>query len=192
MNVLPGVFSYLHEPVYSKRRMYHNHRKMGTTYWESEGELYFPLVYYRFTDKATPSPSGIIEVSSHLWFLRVYKYSLILVWIVLFLRLTTYFESNLYIGGESFGLRAKAHNFTIEQMTEAAEYCHDRGVRLYVTANIFAHNDDLEGIRAYFEQLKPVGIDALIISDPAVFMLAKEILPAATHPIFRIQHFTIL
>ncbi len=83
----------------------------------------------------------------------------------------------VYIGGESFGLRAKAHNFTIEQMTEAAEYCHDRGVRLYVTANIFAHNDDLEGIRAYFEQLKPVGIDALIISDPAVFMLAKEILP---------------
>lgn len=83
----------------------------------------------------------------------------------------------VYIGGESFGLRAKAHNFTIQEMEEAAVYCHERGVRLYVTANIFAHNDDLAGIRAYFERLKTVGIDALIISDPAVFMLAKEILP---------------
>ena len=83
----------------------------------------------------------------------------------------------VYIGGEAFGLRAKAHNFTIEQMKEAVSYCHEHGVKLYVTANIFAHNDDLAGIRSYFEQLKPVGIDALIISDPAVFMLAKEILP---------------
>lgn len=83
----------------------------------------------------------------------------------------------VYIGGEAFGLRAKAHNFTIEQMKEALAYCHARNVRLYVTANIFAHNDDLEGIRQYFEKLQPVGIDALIISDPAVFTIAKEILP---------------
>lgn len=83
----------------------------------------------------------------------------------------------VYIGGEAFGLRAKAHNFSIEEMQEAAAYCHSRKVRLYVTANIFAHNRDLAGIRSYFERLKPLGIDALIISDPAVFMLAKEILP---------------
>lgn len=83
----------------------------------------------------------------------------------------------VYIGGESFGLRAKAHNFTIEEMKEAVIYCHERGVKLYVTANIFAHNDDLAGVRDYFEKLVPLGIDALIISDPAVFMLAKEILP---------------
>ena len=83
----------------------------------------------------------------------------------------------VYIGGEKFGLRAKAHNFSLEDMTRAVKYCHDRGVKLYVTANIFAHNEDLEGIRQYFEELKPVGIDALIISDPAVFMMAKEILP---------------
>lgn len=83
----------------------------------------------------------------------------------------------VYIGGERFGLRAKAHNFSLEDMTSAVKYCHDRGVKLYVTANIFAHNEDLEGIRQYFEELKPVGIDALIISDPAVFMMAKEILP---------------
>lgn len=83
----------------------------------------------------------------------------------------------VYIGGEAFGLRAKAHNFTIEEMKEAVSYCHDRNVKLYVTANIFAHNEDLTGIREYFEKLLPVGIDALIISDPAVFLLAKEILP---------------
>ena len=83
----------------------------------------------------------------------------------------------VYIGGESFGLRAKAHNFTIEDMKEAAVYCHERGVKLYVTANIFAHNDDLAGVEAYFEQLKDVGIDALIISDPAIFTIAKKVLP---------------
>lgn len=83
----------------------------------------------------------------------------------------------VYIGGEAFGLRAKAHNFTIKEIKEAVDYCHERAVKLYVTANIFAHNDDLGGIRSYFEQLKPIGIDALIISDPAIFMLAKEILP---------------
>lgn len=83
----------------------------------------------------------------------------------------------VYIGGESFGLRAKAHNFTIDEIKEAVYYCHARNVKLYITANVFAHNDDLLDIRRYFEQLRPVGIDALIISDPAVFMLAKEILP---------------
>ncbi|MDD6071679.1 MAG: U32 family peptidase [Clostridiales bacterium] len=83
----------------------------------------------------------------------------------------------VYIGGEAFGLRAKAHNFTIEDMKEAVSYCHSHGVKLYVTANIFAHNDDLEGVRRYFETLKPIGIDALIISDPAIFTIAKEVIP---------------
>ncbi|MDO5156086.1 MAG: U32 family peptidase [Eubacteriales bacterium] len=83
----------------------------------------------------------------------------------------------VYIGGQAFGLRAKAHNFTLEEMKEAIEYCHARDVKLYVTANVFAHNDDLEGVRKYFESIKSVGIDALIISDPAIFTIAKEVLP---------------
>lgn len=83
----------------------------------------------------------------------------------------------VYIGGEAFGLRAKAHNFTIEEMAEGVAYCHEHGVKLYVTANIFAHNDDLAGVREYFERIKPVGVDALIISDPAIFTIAKEVLP---------------
>lgn len=83
----------------------------------------------------------------------------------------------VYIGGESFGLRAKAHNFTIEDMKTAVAYCHSHGVKLYVTANIFARNNDLEGVEKYFNQLKCVDIDALIISDPAIFSIAKRVLP---------------
>ncbi len=83
----------------------------------------------------------------------------------------------VYVGGESFGLRAKAHNFSIEDMQEGAQYCHQHGVKMYVTANIFAHNEDLAGVETYFEQLREVDVDALIISDPAIFTIAKRVLP---------------
>lgn len=83
----------------------------------------------------------------------------------------------VYIGGEDFGLRAKAHNFSIEEMQEGIAYAHAHDCKVYLTVNIFAHNEDIEGIRDYFERLKEVAIDAMIISDPGVVMLAKEILP---------------
>jgi len=83
----------------------------------------------------------------------------------------------VYIGGEDFGLRAKAHNFSIEEMQEGVAYAHAHDCKVYLTVNIFAHNEDIEGIRDYFEHLKAVAIDAMIISDPGVVMLAKEILP---------------
>lgn len=83
----------------------------------------------------------------------------------------------VYIGGEVFGLRAKAKNFSIEEMKTGVEFAHKHGVKVYVTANILAHNDDLEGAAQYFEELKDVGPDALIISDPGIFTIAKEILP---------------
>lgn len=83
----------------------------------------------------------------------------------------------VYIGGEAFGLRAKAKNFSLEEMKEGVEFAHARGVKVYVTANILAHNRDLAGVREYFEELKDVGPDALIISDPGIFAIAKEILP---------------
>ena len=83
----------------------------------------------------------------------------------------------VYIGGEAFGLRAGAKNFTHSDMEEGIQYAHERGVRVYVTANILAHNDDLPGVRAYFNELKEMGPDALIISDPGVFMIAREVLP---------------
>ena len=83
----------------------------------------------------------------------------------------------VYVGGEAFGLRAKAKNFSMEEIREGIAFAHARGVKVYITANILAHNGDLEGIRAYFEELKEIKPDALIISDPGVFMLAKEICP---------------
>ena len=83
----------------------------------------------------------------------------------------------VYIGGEAFGLRAKAHNFSLEDMKEGVEFAHSRGVKVYVTANILAHNDVLEGVEQYFEELKSVKPDALIISDPGVFAIAKRVLP---------------
>ncbi len=83
----------------------------------------------------------------------------------------------VYIGGEAFGLRAKAHNFSLEEMREGCKFAHERGVKVYVTANILAHNEDLEGVEEYFGELKGIGIDALIISDPGVFAIAKRVVP---------------
>ncbi len=83
----------------------------------------------------------------------------------------------VYIGGEAFGLRAKAKNFTLKEMKEGIEFAHAHDVKVYVTANILAHNNDLAGVRKYFEELKDVKPDALIIADPAIFTIAKEVLP---------------
>ncbi len=83
----------------------------------------------------------------------------------------------VYIGGEAFGLRAKAKNFSKEDMIEGIRFAHENDVRVYVTANILAHNSDLEGAREYFNELKEIKPDALIISDPGMFMIAKEVCP---------------
>ena len=91
----------------------------------------------------------------------------------------TFGADAVYIGGEAFGLRAKAKNFSAEDMAEGIRFAHGRGVKVYVTANIFAHNRDLEGAEAYFEELKEIGPDALIISDPGMFTLARKVWPEA-------------
>lgn len=83
----------------------------------------------------------------------------------------------VYIGGEAFGLRAKAKNFSPEDMAEGIAFAHAQNVKVYVTANILAHNGDLEGAHRYFEELKALKPDALIISDPGMFMIAKEVCP---------------
>lgn len=83
----------------------------------------------------------------------------------------------VYIGGDMYGLRAKAKNFSIEDMEEGILFAHSHGVKVYVTANITAHNRDLKGIREYFRELKEIGPDALIISDPGVFDIAREVCP---------------
>ena len=83
----------------------------------------------------------------------------------------------VYIGGEAFGLRAKAKNFSHDDMREGIEFAHEHGVKVHVTANILAHNKDLEGAREYFKELKDLKPDALIIADPGMFTLAKEECP---------------
>ena len=89
----------------------------------------------------------------------------------------TFGADAVYVGGEAFGLRAKAKNFSMEDMAEGIRFAHEHGVKVYVTANILAHNDDLDGARAYFEELKAIEPDALIISDPGMFTIAREVCP---------------
>lgn len=83
----------------------------------------------------------------------------------------------VYIGGEAFGLRAKAKNFSMEEIREGIAFAHAHDVKVYITANILAHNGDLDGVREYFAELREIKPDALIISDPGVYMIAKEACP---------------
>jgi putative protease len=83
----------------------------------------------------------------------------------------------VYIGGEMYGLRAKAKNFSLEDMEKGIQFAYSHGKKVYVTANITAHNEDLSGVTRYFKELKEIKPDAIIISDPGVFEIAQEILP---------------
>ncbi len=83
----------------------------------------------------------------------------------------------VYIGGSQYGLRAKAKNFTEEEMREGIAFAHEHGVQVYVTVNIFAHHQDFEGMKEYFLSLEAMGVDALIVADPGVFSVVREVLP---------------
>ncbi len=83
----------------------------------------------------------------------------------------------VYIGGEAFSLRAKARNFTENEMREAVSFAHENGVKIYVTVNILAHNKDLEEADEYLAFLATLRPDALLIADPGLFMRARKICP---------------
>ncbi len=83
----------------------------------------------------------------------------------------------VYVGGEAYGLRAKARNFSMEEIREGIRFAHQHGVKVYVTANILAHNQDLDGVRGYFQELREIRPDALIISDPGIYDIAREVCP---------------
>jgi len=83
----------------------------------------------------------------------------------------------VYIGGEAYGLRARARNFSREEMAEGIRYAHEHGARVHVTANILAHNKDLEGAAQYMRELEELRPDAVLVADPGMFMLAKENCP---------------
>lgn len=83
----------------------------------------------------------------------------------------------VYLGGERFGLRAQAGNFTIEDLKEGVKLAHEVGKKIYVTVNIIPHNEDLEGLSDYVKELNNIGVDALIFSDPGIFLIIKESAP---------------
>lgn len=83
----------------------------------------------------------------------------------------------VYLGGERFGLRAAAKNFTIEQIKEGVEFAHERGKRVFVTINMIPHNDDFVGFEEYLKELESVNVDAFILSDPGVLDVVKEVTP---------------
>jgi putative protease len=83
----------------------------------------------------------------------------------------------VYCGGKKYSLRAHAGNFSERQMAEAVSYAHARDVKLYVTVNIFAHQEDLQGLGKYLRFLKEIQVDGIIISDPGILALAQDIIP---------------
>lgn len=85
----------------------------------------------------------------------------------------------VYFGGELFSLRAGAGNLTIADMEEGIAYAHQRGVRCYLTINIFAHNDDILPLEDYLIKIKALPIDAFIVSDPGIILMIREIMPEA-------------
>ncbi len=83
----------------------------------------------------------------------------------------------VYLGGKAFGLRNLADNFTVEEMATALEYCHARGVRVYLTINSYPHNDSLERLEEYLREVAPLPFDACIVADPGVIDMVREISP---------------
>ena len=83
----------------------------------------------------------------------------------------------IYLGGKLFGLRAFANNFSIDEIKEIADFAHNLGKKVYVTVNIFAHNDDISRLPDYLKALESTGADALLISDLGVWMTARQVVP---------------
>jgi putative protease len=83
----------------------------------------------------------------------------------------------VYIGGEKYGLRMKAKNFCLSQMEEGVRFAHGYNRRVYVTANILAHNEDLQDFENYINELERMRVDAVIVSDPGVFTIIRETAP---------------
>ncbi len=83
----------------------------------------------------------------------------------------------VYAGGEGFNLRMGASNLTMQDIKEATAWVHQRGKKIYITLNIYARNYHIRGLRPYLEKLAEIPVDAVIVSDPGVFLVVKEIAP---------------
>ncbi|MCL2611038.1 MAG: U32 family peptidase, partial [Defluviitaleaceae bacterium] len=92
-----------------------------------------------------------------------------------------YGANAVYLGGSNYSLRANSKNFDTEELEQAIAYAHNKGVKIYVAVNIFAHNTDLEGLPEYLQTLKNIGADAVIVADPGIFNIATQVKGLEVH-----------
>ena len=83
----------------------------------------------------------------------------------------------VYIGGQRYGLRSNADNFSFDEMREGVAFARQHGAKVFVATNIYAHNEDLPGLHDYLSELDRIGIDAIIVADPAIIETAKRAAP---------------
>ncbi|MDK2937615.1 MAG: family peptidase [Eubacteriaceae bacterium] len=83
----------------------------------------------------------------------------------------------VYCGGQQFGLRAKADNFDLDGLKEAVAYVHEKGKKIYITLNTIPHNEDLIGLPEYIKELDQMAVDGVIVADPGIFSVVREIAP---------------
>ena len=83
----------------------------------------------------------------------------------------------VYVGGEEFSLRAQAENFSTQELREGIEFAHARGKKVYLTANIIPHNSDIGEFEKYIEEIRPLGLDAVLIADPGMFDIMRKNAP---------------
>ncbi len=83
----------------------------------------------------------------------------------------------VYIGGEAFSLRTAAENFTVDEIREGIEFAHARDKKVYLTANILPHNDDIKEFESFIKEMRPLGFDAVLIADPGLFDMVQELAP---------------
>jgi putative protease len=83
----------------------------------------------------------------------------------------------VYIGGQQYGLRSNADNFTFEEMRQGVEFANRYGAKVFVATNIFAHNEDIEGLEAYLKGIQDAGVAAIIVADPIIIETCKRVAP---------------
>ena len=83
----------------------------------------------------------------------------------------------VYLGGENFGLRAQGGNFSKQELAEAVRFVHERGKKIYVTVNVYPHNEELAALPDYLLYLQAIGADAILVSDLGVFSVARDTVP---------------
>ena len=89
----------------------------------------------------------------------------------------TYGADAVYVGGEEFSLRVAAENFTPEELAEGVKFAHERGKKVYLTANIIPHNSDIAEYEDFLKRYSKAGFDAVILSDLGMFQITREVAP---------------